>query len=837
MNIPECLPPRLPRSHIPRPRLSGPILQAQTRVLLFCAPAGTGKTVLLLECLQQLPTEATVYWVPQLASLSDPETLMQQLGSVFGVDVRSFSSLARLLSNQDEAVHLVLDDYCRKPVAGVDDLLVQLIQASSPSITWWVSCRRPLSEVFSRLAVQGDVFQTGGWSTMAFTSVESQALLDCGALDLPSRQQLAIARQTEGWCIAVRSFLTADRADLQPHWPASLRQYLESELLVQLSDEERDLWLLLAQLGRFCGALVAYVTGGREFDCALRLQGLVELGAYIEPLGESGFWYCMHEPVRQMVNCWAGVPASVHQRASQWYAGQGHWQLAVEHALHAGREAEALSMVQRVSDEQSMSGDNVTVLRRLQEMVPEDILPSSPRLVALLAGAQIFTGQLREAAMTMEHFAKFMPQPSAELEAAIVTQWQVFCGWSHHLEGRREQALPLLEQGLQQTGEAFWELGLTCYSALTQQALLVADLELAQRLSRTGLRQARQRRSVVLEAYLELDHAQLLEHRGALLEAERVLQQACLLLNEDDINQSPVLGRIHLRLGQLMLRQGKLAAAHRYFTCGLQETLRWGDHRAFYGYCGLAFIALGAHDDAAALDYLQDAERCMQRNHIPDEVYRPYLSFASSIVRLYQGRFQLAQEALGELLRDYADQPSLTPPPASFEMLQRCQLYQSIAWMLLGQYQKAITQIQDVLAYALQRGLITLSAESQALLKLAQYGAACHMPSLSQIEALFKPCHDLGLFGISDEMCRLFPELLGRYTERGIEAQEELLSAREVEVLRLVAAGLASKQIADQLFISLHTVKAHLQRIYKKLGVVRRTQAIAKAKQLGIVLG
>src|SRR5690606_37782205 len=145
--------------------------------------------------------------------------------------------------------------------------------------------------------------------------------------------------------------------------------------------------------------------------------------------------------------------------------------------------------------------------------------------------------------------------------------------------------------------------------------------ELAQRFSRTGLRRARQRRSVVLEAYLVLDHGQLLELRGAFLEAKRLLQVVCLEVTEEDINQSQVLGRIHLRLGQLMLRQGKLAAAHRYFICGLQETLRWGDHRAFYGYCGLAFIALGPHDDDAALDYLQDAERCMQRNHIPDEVY------------------------------------------------------------------------------------------------------------------------------------------------------------------------------------------------------------------------
>jgi ATP/maltotriose-dependent transcriptional regulator MalT len=62
------------------------------------------------------------------------------------------------------------------------------------------------------------------------------------------------------------------------------------------------------------------------------------------------------------------------------------------------------------------------------------------------------------------------------------------------------------------------------------------------------------------------------------------------------------------------------------------------------------------------------------------------------------------------------------------------------------------------------------------------------------------------------------------------------LSQREIEVLELVALGNSNQQIADQLFISLHTVKTHARRINGKLGVERRTQAVAKAKVMGIVV-
>ncbi|MNG26955.1 Transcriptional regulatory protein LiaR [compost metagenome] len=62
-----------------------------------------------------------------------------------------------------------------------------------------------------------------------------------------------------------------------------------------------------------------------------------------------------------------------------------------------------------------------------------------------------------------------------------------------------------------------------------------------------------------------------------------------------------------------------------------------------------------------------------------------------------------------------------------------------------------------------------------------------------------------------------------------------LLSRRELSVLEMIAQGLSNHEIAERLFISLHTVKTHAQRINFKLGVERRTQAIVRAKELGLV--
>jgi DNA-binding NarL/FixJ family response regulator len=73
--------------------------------------------------------------------------------------------------------------------------------------------------------------------------------------------------------------------------------------------------------------------------------------------------------------------------------------------------------------------------------------------------------------------------------------------------------------------------------------------------------------------------------------------------------------------------------------------------------------------------------------------------------------------------------------------------------------------------------------------------------------------------------------------ERGPEALAGILSDRETEALRLIASGKTNRQIAQELFVSRSTVKTHVQRIIKKLGVSDRTQASVKAIEMGLLSG
>lgn len=80
-----------------------------------------------------------------------------------------------------------------------------------------------------------------------------------------------------------------------------------------------------------------------------------------------------------------------------------------------------------------------------------------------------------------------------------------------------------------------------------------------------------------------------------------------------------------------------------------------------------------------------------------------------------------------------------------------------------------------------------------------------------------------------------------QFRKKRVEAQvtkvadSTILSQREKEVLEHLIAGLSNKEIADRLFVSENTIKKHVNSIYTKLGVGRRTQAIAKARELGLI--
>jgi ATP/maltotriose-dependent transcriptional regulator MalT len=820
-----------------------PLMASTARVKLLCAPAGSGKSALLVECLSR--AHCQVCWLPLAGASMTADELRRRLAHALGADSSDEPGLLAHLARCPTPVWIGLDDYCRTPNPDLDLLLDRLLAISSPMITWWLSGRRRPPCNWPRLLLADELYDCER-ATLAFTPCEVARLLHHLEPEQAARRASRVIELSGGWCAGVRIALLQ-----KCHWsrneqlhgsPDTLHDYLEHELFSILTPELMQAWRVLAHLPRFNARLCDHLFGaGEGAQCLSTLQAL---GCFIEPWQESSDWLQIFAPLTQLIReeQWP-VGRSWHRRACQWFAAELDWKAAFEQALLAEEFEVAVSLLQHFSFEHLFEEQTVVLLLRLHERQGEELMLGSPQLVGLITAALLFAGRFEQAGECIEHLSRFMPQPSALEQGQLIARWQALQGWLQHLLGHIEPSRAHLLEALSELGPELWSARLMCLSGLTQQALLQGELDVAHALNREALCLARAQGSLVFEGLLELDHAQLLEQRGASGRAEQLLANMHDLLVQRQPLAEPLLGRIALRRGRLSLSQGQDAHAAEYFESGLQIGLRSQDKRVLYGFLGLAQLAANRLDYAQAFVLLRDAERLMQQRRIPDTVYRGALLHISCHFWLQQGRPELAHEALTRVLRHYHGPHARQAPPATLELIPSLEYLLVLTDVYQGQAQSPVQRLECQLQSARQRGMSGLQAQLHlALAEVAWLTGDMLIArqSLQEGVALIERCNlRQTLRDLQLRQPRL-PEAIGRAEpghppESGPSLQNRL-SQREIEVLELVALGNSNQQIADQLFISLHTVKTHARRINGKLGVERRTQAVAKAKVLGLVV-
>ena len=824
LDRPGCM-PRLSAHHLLRPRLSQPLLAAQARVRLLCAPGGSGKSALLAECALQAPAGCLVYWMPLHGAALSPLELCTRLAQHLGLVFVDEATLLLDLSCWPKPAWLFLDDFCRLPAPELDALLDRLISASSAQLTWWLGARRRPVCNWPRLLLEDELLEC---SELSFNAAEVQALL------APGQSVDSVMQFSGGWCAGVRIAALGDN-----HPDKTLLDYLQHELFSTLPAPLVEAWHVLAHLPRFNPGLCEHLFGHGDGEQYLR--ELQALGAFIQPWEGTGDWLQVFAPLTRLLRDepWP-AKRSWHRRACQWFSAERDWQAAFEQALLAQEYEVAVSLLQHFSFEDLFRQQNAVLLLRLHEQQGDELMLGSAQLVGLLTAALLFAGRFEQAALCIDQLARFAPQPTAAAQRYLLARWQAQWGWLLHLSGDAEHSREHFLEALQALPDSAWTSRLMCLSGLTQQALLRGELEAAQRLNREALCLARSHGSLVLEALLELDHAQLLEQRGAPYRAQSLLETVQAMLAGQRLTVGPLVGRIVLRRGHLALRQGQDGLAAECFEAGLSMCLQSQDKRVLYGFLGLALLAANRGDYAQAFIQLRDAERLMQQRHVPDTVYRAVLLLVSGHFWLQQGRAELTVQAVRRVLRHFRGPCAKQAPPATLELIPRLEYLLVLAEVKLGCAEQPIARLNALLDTSRQRGMLCLETELHLVLGEVTWqlgDPALARRSLQAGLALAERCQ------VQQAVRELRLRAPGLLSELGLEPQaapagaaQNPLSQRELEVLQLIALGNSNLEIADRLYISLHTVKTHARRIHSKLGVERRTQAVAKAKTLGLMV-
>lgn len=406
------------------------------------------------------------------------------------------------------------------------------------------------------------------------------------------------------------------------------------------------------------------------------------------------------------------------------------------------------------------------------------------------------------------------------------------------------QEHPLVELGADAPMQLIFTSGTTgdpkgivmTHSELIELAYADRRNEEAQVLRRDAIRLSRRHDCLALEGLLLLQQVRLMTSSGELERAQRLLRR---LENElggacrDEARQ--LAAHICLHRAEVLNAKGDRCEATASFNAGIRLCLESGDPAAILGFISLAELDALDGEFARAFSRLEEAERLMQRQQVDELVYQGRLTLVRGNLWLRQGKFDRARNLAKDWLHD-----STMERAVQSELVIRFELLQSRAGQGMGE--EVVDGLEQLLARVLRHGWRTVACEIQVALAEAHHGEGRRRKAQSTLLDGLALARQLGMTRIERFMSQGDSSLAGwviiagsGFEDSGAVTDVVQLSRRELAVLQLIAGGLANQEIADQLHISLHTVKSHAHRINVKLGVSRRTQAILRARELRLV--
>ena len=882
--------PPLPAGHVPRPRLCQRLHTGLGgRLLLVSAPAGFGKSSLAVEFCQSLPSQWGSLWLGLSRRDNDPGRFLERLleglqqycpalgNQALGLlkmrqRHQPFAFEEWLDSLLDElALHLhpqnplllVLDDYHLAQGPVLDRCLQFFLNHLPSGLVLLVTSRQRPDWHLARLRLSQQLLELSE-QDLRLSPEESLAVLAQHPTTLRGQALDNLIQRSDGWVAGLRFWLlAASEAGADSALPHALhggegliRDYLLEEVIDCLPAEVQAFLYDTACQERFCAQLCDALR--ESHDSAEILRYLKAHQVFLVPLDEQGQWMRYHHLFSDLLRTrQASQPlASLHLRACRWFHGQGLLDEAVEQALRAGHLDVAANLVQNLSEEQLLAEQNVGMLLRWKMDLPDSLLISTPRLIVLYSWALGLACQLDAAEELVSHLSRFLPAPSATAQKSMLAQWLALSGIIARGRGDRLQTRSYCQQALRSLPKKRYGQRLMCLSTLSNLAIAEGDFWHARGWNREALELARRVGNPLFEALAHYDRARVLHARGEVLRSMEEVHHGLQRLQGLSAQRLyAARARLALYEGYLLITRLQPQEGRIRLRAGLVEARACRDISVLIGHCALATLDGREGRFTEAFGELAEAERLMHIWDVPPVFYLAMITLVKCELWLAQGRMDLAESWLLRLGQTYGGERAAAAPEFHPLLPLHIELQQALLEQAQGRTAQAAQRLQTLTEHGRSNGgqLLSLTAlcqhiglllangdthAAQALLpqalEAAQGGALQPFERLLAEHPEWLREHLL-VRTPEPVPTRLLSLLPARDLPQAIGAGAEALSVREMSVLKLIAQGCSNQQISEQLFISLHTVKTHASHINSKLGVERRTQAVARAKALGLL--
>jgi LuxR family transcriptional regulator, maltose regulon positive regulatory protein len=787
-------------------------------------------------------------------------------------------------------ITLVLDDCHSITTPDIYDLLAFFIEHLPPQLHLVLASRVVPPLNLARLRVNGEVTDIRA-EQLRFSLSETTTLLNqVLGLALPPGDVATLEARTEGWIAGLR--LAAAALQNQPDpaaFVATLRashrfvlDYLMEEVLSHQSPAHQQFLLQTSLLERLTADLCNAVT--EQSDGQEWLQTSEQANLFIEPLDEERRWYRYHQLFAEFLRAafQRSDPAggtAVHRQAATWFIAHGMLADALHHVLAVGDMELAADLIEQQAFGLLERGEVVT-LKTWISAIPTTIIRARPRLALFYAWSQLGTAKHDAAIFWIDVVEVGIAQQAETLGRSDVEVMQSELEIIHAIVNTIQGDFAASDTGIphtralltvQHTWLRNWIAHIEALSYVAQGELALARQTLAAEPlpSISGAKQRLPVHTAGMYAAMYLDQGQL---KAALALYEQLLQRDPV--HEEGQHPSRA-SSIYSGLGTILYEHNDLAqarhVAQRNYDLGqssafavatmkgllLLAQVQWAENdvdeaRASLRLIEQHFAQLASDDplhlhvactcisfwakrrDIVATRHWLALYTTIQRTHLVEtpapSVYGFPLAFAR--LALLEEQWAEAHTRLDALIE------AAEPRGWGWVVLE-ARVLQALAWQAQGDREQAASVAIQALTFAAPEGFVRLFLdEGDAMRRLLR--AVLPLIQRQREEALASyVCSLLATFGSLDQpmyaAAPMPPRASADTPHTSAPPLIEPLTDRETEVLHLIAAGMSNQEIAQTLMISVGTVKTHLINIYGKLGVHKRIQAVARARERNLL--
>lgn len=847
------------------------------KLTLISAPAGFGKTTLLSEWLASCPTPAV--WVSLDEGDIDPTRfLLYLVAALQHVEASVGAGLSQVLQSpqlppieslltmllNDIAAHLdtvilVLDDYHAITAEPIDQAFAFLIEHLPPQMHLVIATREDPRLPLARLRAKGHMTELRA-ADLRFTPAEAAEFLNQAmGLGLAEADIAALETRTEGWIAGLQLAALSlqghpDAASFIQSFTGShhfVLDYLAEEVLRQQPEAIQTFLLRTAILDRLCGPLCDAVLSVSAGTGQTTLEYLEHANLFIVPLDDERRWYRYHhlfaDVLRQRLRqSNAASPEDAHRcmnelhiRASQWYEDHDFELDAFHHAAAANAIERAERLMEGKGIPLHLRGAVTTLLGWLAPL-PTPVLDARPSLWWRYAALLLVNGQTTgveeklaaaEAALqgteADDKIRDLIGQIAAARATLALTRYQadVMIAQSH----RALEFLPAHRTSLR--ANAHWTLGYAYFylgnRATARQAFSEA----------IALSQACGDTFTTILATCGLGNVQ--EAENQLFQAVESYQRILQLGGHQPLQ---IIYEAHLGLAHIFYEWNDLDVAEQHGQQSLHLAQQYDRVIDRFIVCEvfLARLKLAQGDTESVAALLAEANRSARQRNF---VYRlPEIAAAQVQMLLHQGnvaaaahiaqahelplsqaRVFLAQNDRAAALSALEAWRQHVEGKGWADELLKALVLQALAFQAHGAQATALHVLSEALALAEPGGCIRTFVDEGLPMAQLLSGAIAQgmMPEYC------------GKLLAAYDAARQRPPILP--SPSSDQPLIEPLSQREIEVLHLIAQGLSNQEISERLCVALDTVKGHNRRIFGKLQVQRRTEAVARARALGLL--